>query len=226
MKISLNYKYLIIVSTLFLILSTPLAMISADISAFDSDIAIIDSAIYYDYPDNNYGSGNFLDIQESAEIFSLVYFDVSHFSGITEALFKIYIPAGGVFGTDVNVNIHIILNNWTESVVTWNNFGGAAAYEASVNASLGPINAVDTWYSVDITPLAQAWHNGDIPNNGILLQTDTAGAWLGPRSSENANGPTLDTTYDSYVSEINSSLLIPVIFTTLFGCILVIRRKK
>ena len=68
------------------------------------------------------------------------------------------------------VRAHRIKNAWSEPLVTWNNFGGNAAWDSSVLGSFDP-NGVG-FRSVDVTALAQAWHSGAVGNHGILLEED------------------------------------------------------
>ncbi len=86
------------------------------------------------------------------------------------------VPAGSVVnsavltlfangGSGATVNVHRVTAPWSETFVTWNNFGGA--YDPAVAASfIGNVG----WQSADVTALVQAWVDGTVPNYGILLE--------------------------------------------------------
>jgi hypothetical protein len=86
------------------------------------------------------------------------------------------IPAGSVIdsatfsiaafaGAGAYVNVHRITAPWSETTVTWNNFGGAFD-PAGINTFLGSPG----WCSADVTGLVQAWVDGSVPNHGLLLE--------------------------------------------------------
>ncbi len=66
----------------------------------------------------------------------------------------------------VTVNIHRITADWTETGVTWLNFG--ESFDPAVVSSFNL--AGPGWYSADVTPLVQAWVGGTSPNYGLLLE--------------------------------------------------------
>ena len=75
------------------------------------------------------------------------------------------------------INVHRVTAPWSESLVTWNSFGGA--YDPAVAASFTSNFGLQ---SVDLTGLVQSWVNGTYTNYGILLEE---GAGLSAcRSSE------------------------------------------
>lgn len=85
---------------------------------------------------------------------------------VTSATFSIYMWHVS-FQT---VYVHEVTANWTESGITYNNFGGSylPAFDSFV-ADYPP-----GWRSVDVTTLVQDWVSGAKPNNGLLLeQADT-----------------------------------------------------
>lgn len=63
------------------------------------------------------------------------------------------------------VNVHRITADWSETGVTWANFGGS--YDPTVVGSF--VADSPGWKSVDITSLVQEWADGT-PNFGVLLE--------------------------------------------------------
>ncbi len=185
-----------------ILLSLPLTPVTASLNDTTSIVASADTSIFEDYPDNNYGSNNYLDVLDDNG-FLLIYFDVAMYVGISNATLKINIQS--ITGSNFYVNVHKITASWTESTTTWNTFG--SAYDSEINATLGPFVGVDIWYSVDITTLVLAWSTGEVTNYGLLLKMNVTGNWIAVRSSEFVNGPTLDLTYDS-IPEMSKNYLI------------------
>ena len=71
-------------------------------------------------------------------------------------------------GTEVRCTFQPILGDWDESAVTWDtapDAGDRIAWIAVPHAAWG-------WHSLDISELAQAWHQGSQPNHGLLLRGD------------------------------------------------------
>ncbi len=69
-----------------------------------------------------------------------------------------------------SVRAHRIKNAWSEATVTWNNFGGNAAWDSSVLGTFDPNGG--GFRSVDVTALAQGWHSGALGNHGVLIEED------------------------------------------------------
>ncbi|MCK4784494.1 MAG: DNRLRE domain-containing protein [Desulfobacteraceae bacterium] len=86
-------------------------------------------------------------------------------NGIRSATLSIYVN----LATDATVNVHRITAPWTETGVTWNNFGGSFAPEI-VNSFVA--DGVG-WRSVDVTALVQDWFSGVYSNYGLLLEQGT-----------------------------------------------------
>ncbi len=66
-----------------------------------------------------------------------------------------------------NVNVHRVLNAWNENTVTMANFGAASNFDPVPFASFpagGP-----GFRSIDVTDLVAAWHDGSLPNNGVIF---------------------------------------------------------
>ncbi len=67
------------------------------------------------------------------------------------------------------VNVHRITTSWTESGVTWNNFG--SGYDPAI---LGSFQAGGSgWKTVDVADLVQGWVDSTYVNYGLLLDDPT-----------------------------------------------------
>jgi hypothetical protein len=83
-------------------------------------------------------------------------------SVVNSAIFSIYVIEGNQSAT---VNVHRVTANWSETSVTWNNFGGA--FDPAI---LDSFVGNPGWQSADITGLVQGWVDGSVANQGILLE--------------------------------------------------------
>ncbi|MCX6030896.1 MAG: DNRLRE domain-containing protein [Chloroflexi bacterium] len=91
-----------------------------------------------------------------------------------------FLPAGAVIdgatfgiyryddGGSRTVNVYRITASWSETGVTWNNFGG---YDGAALASFA--TAAAGWKTASVTALAQGWAAGSYPNYGLLLDDPT-----------------------------------------------------
>jgi len=120
-----------------------------------------------------------------------------------------FIPAGAlvtsaevsVYGlwsqSFTTVRAHEVLNPWSESAVSWTNFGLAANFDPAVIASFAAGGGAGT-KTFDITSLAQAWVDGSADNNGLLLE-EAAGpsphAFVASEASTVSQRPRLDICY-------------------------------
>lgn len=128
---------------------------------------------------------------------ALLGFDTSFIPAdalVTSAAVSVYGLWSQSFTT---VRAHEVLNPWSESAVSWTNFGLAANFDPAVIASFaaGGGSGAKTF---DITPLAQAWVDGSADNNGLLLE-ETAGpsphAFVASEASTVSQRPKLDICY-------------------------------
>ena len=81
---------------------------------------------------------------------------------IDSATFSIYVNGD----SDQTVQLHRITASWTETGVTWGNFGGS--FDGAVEGSF--VANGTGWRSVDITSLVQQWTEGIYRNYGLLLE--------------------------------------------------------
>ncbi|WP_437276115.1 DNRLRE domain-containing protein [Sorangium sp. So ce375] len=86
------------------------------------------------------------------------------------------------------VRVHRATAAWTESGVTWGNFGGGGHFDPAIEASFvtGGPGGTTGFRNVDVTALAQAWVSGALANNGVLIE-EAAVTRSTLRSSESAS---------------------------------------
>jgi hypothetical protein len=84
-------------------------------------------------------------------------------ASVISATFSIYVNS---FADSPTVQLHRITEPWVETLVTWNNFGGA--FDGAVESSF--VADGTGWRSADVTSLVQGWVDGTYPNYGILLE--------------------------------------------------------
>ncbi|WP_437804351.1 DNRLRE domain-containing protein [Sorangium sp. So ce693] len=86
------------------------------------------------------------------------------------------------------VRVHRATAAWTESGVTWGNFGGGGHFDPAIEASFvtGGPGGTTGFRNVDVTALAQAWVSGELANHGVLLE-EAAVTRSSLRSSESAS---------------------------------------
>lgn len=63
--------------------------------------------------------------------------------------------------------VHRLLSNWTGNRVTWNS---QPYYSTEPDAEILINPKTLSTYRINITSLVKGWHNGSIPNNGLLLK--------------------------------------------------------
>ena len=96
-------------------------------------------------------------------------------------------------------NVYESLVSWQENV-TWNTFGGDAGVQADEYANLvatAPATAVNTAYTINVTPSLQRWVNNPSTNLGwVFIPTANDGVILfSSESSTVPNRPYLEVTY-------------------------------
>ncbi len=121
----------------------------------------------------------------------LLQFDLSGFSSISSAELNLYQWANG--GNGAEFGLFANTSAWTESSV-----GGLLANAPTMGAQVGSFSITDdgvgVWRSVDITPVANQWANGSLPNYGLTLERiDQANpeVYFGASSLYNDYVPTL-----------------------------------
>src|SRR5450631_3457979 len=169
----------------FVLLSLPLLA-----QAPPSGDAFVSSAT----PKLNYGSSIILAVGPGSN--SYVQFNLSGIpagANISKATLRLYVDA--VSGSGI-LDVFQVTSTWTENKVTYN----TRPSQTSVSAIVGSSDSITSasWNQfllIDITPLAQGWMNGTIPNNGIAL-TLTSGSGIFSFDSKESlltgNGPELE----------------------------------
>lgn len=104
---------------------------------------------------------------------SLLQFDLNAIPPactIEKAELKLNLYRNEVAGANTMLNVHRLLNNWSQPEVNWENqppfdYSSDVSLSISSNEQAGPI-------SINITHLARGWYDGSIPNSGLLLMGD------------------------------------------------------
>jgi len=101
-------------------------------------------------------------VESSQNQFTLPKLVIPAGATITSATLYIYLTGAN----DEPVTVHRINNDWEETAVTWDNFGGSyeAAEPSTFTASL-PTG----FKTVDVTALVTGWLDGSYTNYGLLL---------------------------------------------------------
>ena len=131
----------------------------------------------------NFGTATDLKMSAGTEV-PLIRFNTSSIptgAHVTSATLALYATAAGAGGT---ATVHRVLRDSTEAA-TWTTSDGSTAWSqaggdfhstAVATATLAGSNAWTNW---DLTPLADRWVKGSLPNQGVVLQTGAAGSsWL------------------------------------------------
>lgn len=163
-------------------------------------IAVADTSMLDNNPSTNYGDNMSLFVGEDNGIASvrrgLLKFDLSwlsHVDGtVTGAKLILTLGADNADNTRT-FRIYQARRAWSESTATWNNYdtGGAWTnagagstvsdrYSTEVgSASIANDAPVDTTIVIPLSAsMIQDWVDGDVPNNGVVIQADTESADL------------------------------------------------
>lgn len=162
-----------------------------------------DVAVYGSAPDSNFGNDQEISVDGSdggQPNHGLVAFDgiigngpnqIMMGSVITKAEYVVEITSVGS-----PLNFHLMLQDWNENGVTWNNLGAgiqANGVEASATSFLlTPFVEPAGFYRFDITAAVQAWANGTANYGFAILPTGTNGVdWLTSEFTDAAARPEL-----------------------------------
>lgn len=180
----------------------PLIIIE-DASLIPTDDSYVDAQ----YPSQNYGTNDVLEVSDSdgsETARSYLKFDTSDIPSnivLHYALLSLYYC--GWEGTgEPEVGIFQVKDNWDENNITWNNqpdFSSNSEYSFLIPPA--EPQKVEYW---DITDLAKGWITGNIPNNGIVLkycnpcdENITRRVFKSKESSTEKEKPTLIISYNS-----------------------------
>jgi PKD repeat protein len=128
---------------------------------------VLDAYIWAADPNANSGDATMLysGLVLSGEKQSLLWFDLSGIPAdavVDLATFSIYLHTSN----DQFVRVHRITAPWSETAVTWNNFG--SGFDSAVEDFL--VSQGTGYHYVDLTELAQGWMDGTYDNYGVLLE--------------------------------------------------------
>jgi hypothetical protein len=150
-------------------------------------------------PRLNYGPSIILAVGPGTN--SYVQFNLSGIpagANISKATLRLYVDAVSGSGT---LDVFQVTSSWTENKVTYNTRPAQQSVSAIFGSSVSITSASwNQFLLIDITPLAQGWMNGTIPNNGIAL-TLTSGSGIFSFDSKESlltgNGPELEIAFTS-----------------------------
>ena len=132
-------------------------------------------------PDTNYSSSTSLTVRFFTinRIDSVLYFDLSDFASYSICTSAILYVKTSYYVAPVSVDCYPILFEWENTEVTWNSRKtgipwSAGGLAAGVDCSTDPIgtfsiNAVNTWFQIDITAWLNSCFDGSAINYGLLL---------------------------------------------------------
>lgn len=185
-----------------------------------------DTYIDANSPDNTgYYSQASLIVGWKQKYAALLRFDLSPVPAgatITRATLQFY--AIGWSGADIALGAYAISRTVTLNQSTWNQaqsgnpWGAPGCSNTASDRRLNPESTVTLtsparWYSFDLTSLAQTWHNGTVPNNGVLLRASlSAEAQFSLGSNEHSTyswHPTLIIAYEGSGGTTPSPTLTP-----------------
>lgn len=119
-------------------------------------------------PKTNYGPAIILAVGPGTT--GYVQFNLSGIpanASVTKATLRLYVDAVTTKGT---FDVYQLNSSWSENTLTFNTPPPALGLSATGNHPIvvGPSN-LNQFLLIDITPLAQGWLNGTVPNNGVAL---------------------------------------------------------
>ncbi|MBN1246412.1 MAG: DNRLRE domain-containing protein, partial [Anaerolineae bacterium] len=171
-------------------------------------VATQDSYVSSSAPDTNYGAETTLRIGSgpAGTYRTLISFDLPADVIILTATLELYQTSSTAA---FSVLAQPVTASWTEMAVNWNNQPGTSAVDQATG-TLGP----DGWVRWDVTPIAQKWQRGSLPNYGLRLGYGVGlPGWKNYNSGEAATlTPRLVVTYlrkatlnplaDTYISQL------------------------
>jgi len=145
-------------------------------------------------PNVNYGPGISLLVGPGTT--SYIQFNLSGIpagAAVSKATVRLYVDAAATGGS---FDVYNLNSSWRENALTYNTPPPPLGASATLSHPTGVTRAsVNQFLLIDITPLAQAWVNGSIPNNGVALALTTAAGSFSFDSKESlltGNGPELE----------------------------------
>jgi hypothetical protein len=141
-----------------------------------------DTFIYQYAPNTNYCQQSSLQVGYKQRNAALLRFDLGAVparSAVVEAYLHLY--AAGWGGADMAVDVHRVLRPVRLGEATWNHARGVVSWgvpgcnDPSTDRGAVPESSVTTggigrWYAFDLTALVQAWVDGTVPNEGVIVR--------------------------------------------------------
>ena len=137
-------------------------------------------------PNNDYGNSNSMLAYETGTRRSLVHFNTSTVptgTPLVDAKLRLYVASiAARSGSPMPVQVRSLTQSWLENSFTWNQRTGTDSWSvpggdfagSDAAALILPATFNSGWIEFDITALAQAWVDGVIANNGVILRATAA----------------------------------------------------
>lgn len=160
-----------------------------------------DTSIRQDRPTTNFGTDALLELGRDTGR-ALIEFQLPgemRGGSVLSARLTLYQETSTGPGT---ITVHSVLADWAETAATWTSAGpntqwkaGGGDYSSGAVAT-NPVFTASTFYSWDVTAIADAWLRNDVTpyglaNRGLLLRTASTPDRAAFHSRENANAPRL-----------------------------------
>lgn len=177
----------------------------------DGYAGVQDTYIYQYAPGTNYYYGDQMKVGYKQQNADLLRFDLSALpagANVTQATLQVY--AIGWSGNNVTVGAYALLRQALLYETTWNvaatgnSWGLPGCNDTTSDRRPNAESTVTTsglnkWYSLDVTALVQAWLDGSLQNNGVLLRqtvsASTSFTWASSEYSTTGLRPQLTITY-------------------------------
>lgn len=142
-----------------------------------------DTYLDHNTPNSPLGSAETLRASDDAGQVILLSFDLSSIPSnaqVQSAYIRLYAIARSALAS-ITLNAHQVYRPWQEAQATWNTASAGTAWgtpgcnntttdRSATAIANAAVNAVNTWFQWDITPLAQLWINDASRNQGIILR--------------------------------------------------------
>jgi len=176
---------------------------------------VADTSLNYWAPDQNLGDSPLLFVRQGDILASLLRFDTSaipHGSIVEQAILNLYIDHRTNTG-HLTASVYDVNRGWNESEATWHRARDGEDWDvAGCNGDLDrgatpvvtlDLDADDTWFSIDLTPLVQAWVDDPGTNHGLIIKgAGTVSVQYESASMEATNDLKWPRLYVQYVDEL------------------------
>jgi hypothetical protein len=135
-------------------------------------------------PKTNYGHQGAMSFRTGGVKRPIIAFDLASVpdgATVLDARLELYTSHYKSHSQDMTVSVYGVKRAWREMETTWNvartdvSWGQPGADDTVADRDATPadsklVSTTSTWYSFDITALAQAWVSGMWPNEGVVLE--------------------------------------------------------